>query len=297
MHRGHQSILNKIFLYAKCRHLMSSIVTFDPHPAHVLNQGRNLQLILSNQEKKDLVSQLPFDSVLIQRFDRLFSQMSAEDFVERVLIEKLKSKIVIVGKNFRFGFEARGDLELLHQYKEFQVESGELIEREGEIVSSSRIRAALSRGDLIRANDLLGYQYYASGVVVHGDGRGAQIGFPTANLDPQKVLLLPFGVYGGFVEKMDTGEVSLAAINYGLKPTFSGSSPSLEAHLLDFDGDLYGHRVQIYFAESLRSEMKFDSVTELTTQIKKDVDNLRQRLNLSKFESPRFVLARSVEDQ
>lgn len=295
LHRGHQSIFRKTFLHAKRRQLMSCLVTFDPHPAHVLNQERNLKLLLSGDEKRELMSAMPFDGALIQRFDRKFSEMSAESFVEDVLIRSLKAKMIMVGSNFRFGFEARGDVDLLRSYPEFEVEGADLLEVDGSVLSSSKIRSLLTQGNVRAASRLLGYHYFATGVVIHGDGRGAQIGFPTANVDVRKPLLIPFGVYGGFLERVDSGEVNVAAINFGIKPTFSSKTPSLEAHLPGFCGDLYGHRVNIYFGESVRSEMKFSSVQKLQAQIARDVNSVKDCMELSSYQSPREVLGKNVE--
>lgn len=296
MHRGHQSIIGETFVYAKRQRIMSCLMTFDPHPAHVLNQNRNLRLILSNQEKSDLIRSMPFDIVLLQQFDRPFSQMPAETFVEDVLIRALKAKMIMVGANFRFGFEARGTVDLLKRYTDFEVKSGDLIEREGGVVSSSRIRTALLQGDVEVAHDLLGYSYCATGVVVHGDGRGVQLGFPTANIEVNKDLILPFGVYGGFVERVDTGEVAVAAINFGMKPTFSAAKPTLEAHLLDFSGDLYGHHVRIHFRKKIRAEQRFVSVDALVSQIGSDVANVSASVKASAFQKPEILFNRLVEE-
>jgi riboflavin kinase/FMN adenylyltransferase len=284
MHRGHQSIIRETFMYAKRQRIMSCLMTFDPHPAHVLNQNRNLRLILSTQEKAQLIQAMPFDITLLQQFDRPFSQMTAEAFVEQVLIQSLKAKMIMVGANFRFGFEAKGNVDLLRSYTELEIKSGDLIEREGGVVSSSRIRSTLLQGDVDIAEDLLGYPYFASGVVVHGDGRGIQLGFPTANVEVSKDLILPFGVYGGFVECLDTKEIAVAAINFGVKPTFSALKPSLEAHLLDFDGDLYGRHVRIHFKKQIRSEQRFTTVEQLVRQIGEDVNSVRSLLELKKFQ-------------
>ncbi len=296
MHRGHQSIIRETFLYAKRQQIMSCLMTFDPHPAHVLNQNRNLRLILSNQEKSDLIQAMPFDLTLLQQFDRPFSQMTAEAFVEDVLIHALKAKMIMVGANFRFGFEAKGNVDLLRRYSEFEVKSGDLIEREGGVVSSSRIRSTLLQGDVDVAEALLSYSYFASGVVVHGDGRGIQLGFPTANVEVSKDLILPFGVYGGFVECVDTGEVAVAAINYGMKPTFSASKPALEAHLLNFSADLYGHHVRIHFKRRIRAEQRFTSVENLVRQIGEDVSSVRTLIELDLWQRPEDGLSRLWEE-
>jgi riboflavin kinase/FMN adenylyltransferase len=295
MHRGHQSIIRETFLYAKRQQIMSCLVTFDPHPAHVLNQNRNLRLILSNQEKADLIQAMPFDLTLLQQFDRPFSQMTAEAFIDEVLIRALRAKMIMVGANFRFGFEAKGNVDLLKGYSDFEVRSGDLIEREGGVVSSSRIRSTLLQGDVDVCEDLLGYPYFASGVVVHGDGRGVQLGFPTANVEVTKDLILPFGVYGGFVECVDTGEVAVAAINFGMKPTFSASKPALEAHLLNFSADLYGHHVRIHFKNRIRSEQKFASIENLVRQIREDVNSVRSVVELEAFQRPEDCFSRLLE--
>jgi riboflavin kinase/FMN adenylyltransferase len=262
VHLGHRAVI------ADC----DTVLTFDPHPLAVVAPDALPKLLDSFPIKRDIVGGLGVDELVVIPFDREFAERSAEDFIEDVLVRRLGAGLVSVGENFRFGKGARGDAEMLDSRPEFETRVVPMVEVEGETVSSSHIRGLVAVGDVRRAARFLGAPFMMEGEVVRGDGRGRQLGMPTANLVPDARLAVPgHGVYAAWAH----GHV--AAVNVGVRPTFdSGRGLLVEAYLLDFEGDLYGQTVRIAFAERLRGERRFDSVDALVEQMERDVEDARE---------------------
>lgn len=279
VHRGHQQILRRAIEEAGQQRLVSILFTFNPHPSRVLRSPGELpKLILTNEEKQEILAKKDFEIILNQTFSREFSLMEAEAFIKEVLIDQLKAKVVCIGENFRFGHKAVGDIRLLRKEQHFQVPQIENVREGGTVLSSSVIRKLIQDGEIERANAALGYPYFLSGIVKHGDGRGKTIGFPTANIETQKECLPATGVYAGFLEFK--GVSYLAAINCGFRPTFEGHEFQIEAHLIDQKIELYGEHIRLSFLKKVRNEMKFSDVRKLQDQIKKDIEGIRSQ-NLS----------------
>jgi riboflavin kinase / FMN adenylyltransferase len=249
-----------------------TVLTFDPHPMSVIAPDAAPRLLTRQDTKADLVEELGVDEMVVIPFDAEFAARDAQDFVDRVLVEALGATHVAVGRNFRFGHKAAGDAAMLEADERFQTTIHELVEVEGETVSSSHIRGIVSAGEVAHASVFLGRPFQVRGEVVHGDGRGGELGFPTANLVPDDRLVRPDqGVYAALADGRP------AAVNIGVRPQFeTGRGVLIETYLIDFDGDLYGRELRIDFLQRLRGEKLFPSVETLTEQIAKDVQQARE---------------------
>jgi riboflavin kinase / FMN adenylyltransferase len=291
VHLGHRRVIAEVRARAERLGLSTAVVTFDRHPATVV-RPESAPLVLTDLDQKiELLADTGVDHVVVIAFDESRSLESAEDFVEEVLVGCLRARVVVVGQDFHFGHGRRGNVALLSQMGEergFEViglglvdESGDSSSAPGEPVSSTRIRTLLSEGRVTDAGRLLGRPHEVRGVVRRGDGRGgAVLGYPTANVAvPQEILLPADGIYAGHFERTD-GSVHAAAISLGRRPTFyeHADSSLLEAHLLEFSGDLYGERVKVRFVTRLRGEERFDSPEALAAQMAKDVEATRAAL-------------------
>lgn len=252
-------------------------ITFDRHPREILTPGREPQLLTTPETKTRLIAGLGIDVLAILEFTEQFSRWPPEEFVRRVMLDGLHIRHAVVGSNFTFGHRAAGTLAALADLgaaRGFSVEGVALLEIGGRPVSSSSIRQALADGDLGWPREALGRRYTVEGTVVPGAGRGAGLGFPTANLEVWPRILLPGeGVYAAKAD-LD-GEAHVAAVNVGTNPTFGGEPLHVEAHLLDFDGDIMGRRMAVEFWERLRDEVRFDLPEDLARQIKYDVERTR----------------------
>jgi riboflavin kinase/FMN adenylyltransferase len=262
VHLGHREVIRG----------MDTVLTFDPHPLSVIAPHALPKLLQTFPLKRDLIAGLGIEELIVIPFDRSFAEQSAQQFVEDVLIGRLGASHVAVGENFRFGKGAKGDVELLHSRDEFETRVVELVEVEGEAVSSSHIRGLVAAGDVKAASAFLGGPFMFEGEVVHGDKRGRTLGMPTANLVPDDRYAVPgHGVYAGWAHGHP------AAINVGVRPTFqTGRGLLIEAYLLDFDQDIYGETLRIAFAERLRGEKRFESVDALVEQMQLDVARARE---------------------
>lgn len=249
-----------------------TVLTFDPHPTRVVHPESAPQLLTDLDRKSELIAGLGVSELVVIPFDGAFSAQSAEHFIDHVLVGQLGASHVSIGENFRFGSKARGTPDLLRADGRFEVRVERLLEVGGRPVSSSRIRALLSAGDVVEAAGLLGAPFELAGTVVHGDKRGRELGFPTANLVPDPAFVLPaHGVYACV-----TGDGTPAAVSIGVRPTFTtGRGELVEAYLLDFEGDLYGQRIKLQFLERLRGELKFDGAEALVDQMHRDVVQTR----------------------
>jgi len=286
VHLGHQVVIDHVRRVAASRGARSVVVTFDRHPASVVRPESAPKLLTDADQRLELLTATGLDATIVVTFDGRQSLEEPEVFVERVLVNALAAEVVVVGSDFHFGHDRRGNVDLLTDVGErngFVVEPVDLLGRPDDVeepVSSTAIRRALAGGDVDVAERMLGRQFEARGVVVEGDRRGRTIGFPTANVEVPSAMCLPAdGVYAGSYER-PAGETRPCAINVGRRPTFyeHAEHSLLEAHLIDFDGDLYGERARVRFAHFLRSERKFDGIDALAEQLKRDVDNARMLL-------------------
>jgi riboflavin kinase/FMN adenylyltransferase len=264
VHLGHRAVIEG----------NDTVLTFEPHPMVVLKPHAAPKLLTSLDVKIDLISRLGVEEVVIVRFDERFAQQSPGEFIDRVLVESLGATDVSVGANFRFGHRASGTTDLLSADQRFATRVVALVEADGAIISSTRIRELVEEGAVAEAAALLGDPFQLRGEVVSGERRGRELGFPTANMRPDPSLVCP----GNGVYACRVGE-HLAAVNVGLRPTFDDQQGLLiEAYLLDFAGDLYGQTLTVEFIARLRGEERFDSVEELIVQMQRDVESARELL-------------------
>jgi riboflavin kinase/FMN adenylyltransferase len=280
VHRGHQQIIGHAVDRAREAGLNSVVVTFDPHPAEVVRPGSHPAVLTTPRRKAELVEALGADALCVLPFTKAFSRLGAEEFVHDVLVEHLHAATVVVGKNFRFGHKAAGDTALLARLGRrfgFTVEDSPLLADGDTTFSSTYVRACVDAGDVASAARALGREHRVEGVVVRGDRRGRELGFPTANLETHPHAAVPAdGVYAGWFIR---GKERLpAAISIGTNPTFSGRERRVEAYVLDFDGDLYGEHAGLDFVARLRPTLAFDSVDALVEQMRADVTDARRAL-------------------
>jgi riboflavin kinase/FMN adenylyltransferase len=262
VHRGHQAVIDDA----------ETVLTFEPHPLSVLNPAALPKLITSFELKRDVIDGLGVRELVVIPFDEEFSHVSAEDFIERILIERLGAERVSVGENFRFGAKARGDAAMLASRPEFETRVVPLVEIDGETVSSTRIRALIAAGEVEAARRCLGAPAMIEGTVVEGDQRGRELGFPTANIVPDDRLAIPgHGVYAAFANGAP------AAVNVGVRPTFdTGRGVLVETYLIDRNEDLYGRTLRVAFVRRLRGERRFAGVEDLIAQMRIDVDDAKR---------------------
>jgi riboflavin kinase / FMN adenylyltransferase len=262
VHVGHREVIRG----------SDSVLTFDPHPVSVVAPQHTPRLLTTLERKAELIASLGVKELIVIPFDAEFAKRSADAFIEDVLVGALNATQVAIGENFRFGHKAQGDPPLLSADGRFVTVVHPLLEVDGEIVSSSHIRGLVLAGEIAEANRLLGAPFQLSGEVVHGDERGRELGFPTANLIPEEALACPgHGVYAALADGHP------AAVSIGVRPTFNtGRGELIEAYLLDFDGELYGSRLSIDFLDRLRGERRFDTPEALIEQMHRDVDRTRE---------------------
>jgi riboflavin kinase/FMN adenylyltransferase len=248
-----------------------AVLTFDPHPVAVVAPAHTPRLLTPLPIKADIIAALGVAELIVIDFDSEFAGRSAQEFIDDVLVGALGSSAVSVGENFRFGHAAKGDAALLLTDTRFTTRVVPLRELDGEIVSSSHIRSLIAAGEVARAARLLGSPFELRGTVVTGDRRGRELGFATANIVPDERLVNPgHGVYACFAGGLP------AAVNVGVRPTFgSGRAELVEAHLIDFDGDLYGSELRLHFLEKLRGERRFASAEQLIEAMHGDVARAR----------------------
>jgi len=248
-----------------------AVLTFEPHPVAVVTPAHTPRLLTSLEVKTEIIASLGVGELIVIDFDARFAARSAEQFIQDVLVDRLGASAVSVGENFRFGHAARGDAALLAGDQRFETRVVPLRELDGEIVSSSHIRSLIAAGEVARAAAMLGRPFELRRTVVHGDQRGRELGFPTANLIPDEVLATPgHGVYACFANGHP------AAVSVGVRPTFdTGRGELIEAFLIDFEGDLYGSELRLHFLEKLRGERRFESAAALVEVMHDDVARAR----------------------
>ncbi|MCX7619274.1 MAG: bifunctional riboflavin kinase/FAD synthetase [Acidimicrobiales bacterium] len=287
VHLGHRAVVAQVHRLAAERGLRTAVVTFDRHPASVVRPESAPCLLTDLEQKLELLARTGVDYTLVIHFDEARSKEPAEDFVTEVLVGALQAQVVVVGEDFHFGHQRRGNVALLREMGNqlgFDVQGIELVGVDGQPaspadrVSSTAIRAALRQGRIEDANRMLGRSHEVRGKVGNGDRRATELGYPTANIDvPAEVCLPNDGIYAGWYLRPD-GRRHQAAISLGRRPTFYEDQPFslLEAHILDFEGDLYGETARIQFVTRLRDELKFESVDALVAQIEQDCNRVRQ---------------------
>ncbi|MGD9792571.1 MAG: bifunctional riboflavin kinase/FAD synthetase [Acidimicrobiia bacterium] len=284
VHLGHQAVIALVRERAQALGAVSMVLTFDRHPASVVRPESAPKLLTDPEQKLEMLAATGVDATVLCHFDQDRAVESPEEFVRELLVKRLNARCVVVGSDFHFGHQRRGNVALLRSMGAqlgFDVEPVDLVARVdgvNEPVSSTAIRRALAGGEVEVAGHLLGRAFEVRGVVAKGDQRGRTIGFPTANVVmPDSVCLPADGVYAGFYERPD-GSVHPCAINLGRRPTFyeHADHSLLEAHLLDFNGDLYGESAKVRFVAFLRSERKFDGIDALVAQLKADVEATRR---------------------
>ncbi len=262
IHLGHRAVIDEA----------DTVLTFDPHPVSVINPEVAPKLIMPFPVKRDVIEGLGVEELVVIPFDKAFASQPAEDFISDVLVGTLGAKKVSVGENFRFGAKAKGDPQMLSGHGEFETRVVPLVEAEGETISSTQIRALIAAGEVDIARRFLGAPVMYEGEVVKGDGRGRELGFPTANIVPDRELVQPgHGVYAAFANGHP------AAVNIGVRPQFeTGRGLLIEPHLIDWEGDLYGKTMRVALVEKMRGERRFPSVEDLIAQISRDVEVARK---------------------
>ena len=277
IHLGHLDVLAPILTYP---HAQPTVVTFDPHPRQFFS-GKKQKLLTPTAEKVVQLQNLGIVEVVLLPFDTELAALSGQAFVKKILLEQLNAKCISVGENFRFGYQRQGTV------KELEEIAGEYgidvvvakLKKYIDRISSSQIRAYLTEGKIELANQMLGRQYSITGKIIQGKQLGRTIGFPTANLEVDKDKLLPrFGVYS--VRVNWSGEFRLGVLNIGVRPTVQGESESIEVHILDWSGDIYGETVTVSLEQFIRPELRFDSLADLKTQITEDCQKARQLMSL-----------------
>ena len=279
VHSGHRAVIGRLREVAADRGLAATVITFDRNPLEVLAPEKCPAALVSNRQKLSLLAETGIDATLMVTFDRTLADLPPEEFVHRILVDRLHAAAVLVGSDFRFGARGAGDVAMLRELGERYGFTVELIDdvrpEHGRRVSSTWIRELLAEGDVAHATQLLGHVPTVAGVVVHGAKRGRELGFPTANLSPESEGLIPAdGVYAGWLT--DGGTRYPAAISVGNNPTFEGvPQKQVEAYVLDEDLDLYGHTVEISFVERIRGMVAYAGIDPLIAQIGEDVERAR----------------------
>lgn len=282
VHLGHKKIVSSLIAEAKAVNGTSVLITFNPHPRQVINPDKDIKLLCTNDEKKTLLKTYGLDVLFEIPFTRDFSNLSALDFIQEYLVNQIHAKKIIIGYDHHFGKDREGAFALLKKYeKQFGFEVFEIPAKDIDdvVVSSTKIRNALSEGDVKLAADLLGYNYHLSGIVIKGNQLGRTIGFPTANIfcEDNSKLIPANGVYA--VKVSLENKWMDGVINIGNRPTVEKNGErSIEVHLLNFNQDIYVKRLTIEFVDKIRNEQKFDGIEALKVQIAKDIETAKQIL-------------------
>ncbi len=280
VHLGHQEMIKKVVSYAKSHNKPSLVICFEPQPLEFFSETPPARLTTFT-EKQKLIRSLGVDEVWCLNFDEAFAQIKAEDFIQDTLVDKLAISYLMVGEDFRFGFQRRGDfstLEAAGLEHGFEVHPMYTITHSNEKVSSTQIRTELQQGRLDPAAVLLGRQYSMIGEVIQGDKRGRELGYPTSNIDPARKVLPMRGVFAVEVRGLD--KVYQGMANLGTRPTVDGMRTLLEVNIFDFNQDIYGQEIEVVFLQKIRDEKRFDSLDELKTQIAQDEITVKNSLTV-----------------
>ena len=271
IHLGHQKLISKAKKIAEQKKQKLVLITFNPHPREIINNSE-MDLILPYKEKKLLLKNYGIDKIDEIKFTNKLSKLSAEEFAKEYIYKAHNPSDIVIGKNFKFGHKARGDAKLLKDSlsKKVKVHSIDIKRLDSLVISSSEIKKLISKGSIEKVNKLLGRNYHISGKVIHGEKRGRLIGFPTTNLSTEWNFLPKKGVY---VSKVVISDKSYQSItNIGVRPTFNANSLQIESHIFDFNKNVYGKKIKIYFLARIRNEKKFETVEKLIENITKDVN-------------------------
>lgn len=272
VHLGHQYILNELQKKGKEHDFETAILTFWPHPRFVFNPNEDLKLLNNIEEKSELIEKIGIDNLFLKEFDEDFRNLTGEEFVKQILIEKLNVKYLVVGYDHSFGKNKTGNFELLQKLSKelnFEVEQMEAINIHKKTISSTKVRKALLEGNIIEANEMLGYHYAISGKVVHGKKIGRTIGFPTANIEFDSIKLLPKkGAY--IVEVFIEGQFYKGMLSVGTNPTVNGEKLTVEVYILNFDRDIYDKEITVKFRDFLHDEIKFEGLEKLIERLEED---------------------------
>ncbi len=279
VHLGHQSIIHH--LKEKSQEIPNSetaILTFWPHPRLVINPNDDLQLLNTIDEKAHLLEKFGIDHLILKTFDKEFRNLSGEEFVRKILVEKLNVKYLVIGHDHVFGKNKSGNFELLKTLGselDYEVEQMDAVNIHNHNISSTKIRKALSESSISEANEMLGYPYSISGTVIHGKKIGRTIGFPTANLDWDPIKILPKkGAY--IVEVIHENTVYKGMLSIGNNPTVNGQQLTVEVNILDFSEEIYDQKIEVHFKEFLHDEIKFESLEKLIERLKEDEELTRK---------------------
>ena len=279
IHKGHQEIINKIKEIASYNNLSSSIMSFNPHPRIFFNQIKEPFNIYTQKDKINFLEKLGLDIFIDFSFDNNLSILSADDFVIKILIDKLNIKYLVIGKDFKFGKERKGNFETLEKYveqKKFDIHLIDpiMLADKSDKYSSSIIRSQIKDGFIKDVEESLGRPWHMHGIIIEGDKRAREINFPTANIKPDQHILPKRGVY--CVEVLLEGKKYKGVSNFGLRPTVDGSKLLLETHMFNFSEEIYGKELTVEFLTFIRSEQKFNNFEELTKQINKDINKAKE---------------------
>lgn len=272
VHLGHQQLISDLKMIANQHSEETAILTFWPHPRKVFAPNEDLKLLSTIEEKLQLFEKEGLNKVFLQSFDQDFINLSGEDFIRKILVEKLNAKHIIIGYDHKFGKNQSGDYELLKKLSEelhYEVQQIDAVAFDEINVSSTKIRKALQDGDIKLANQMLSYNYSISGKVIEGDKIGRKLGFPTANILVDEVKLLPKN--GAYIVKVLVGDKTYKGmLNIGLRPTINGTKLQTEVYILDFDENIYNQTIKLEFIDFLRDEKKFNGIEELVAQLNLD---------------------------
>lgn len=275
VHIGHQKIIQTIIKEAAREDLSTAVLTFHPHPDKFFGH-REIHLIQTLKQRQETIINLGIEKVIILNFDKSFANLSKEDFVHRVLKNKFKAKVIVVGENFRFGNKREGNISYLKKLEkslQFKVITIPAVKLNAQLVSSSKIRELLTEGNILEANRFLGRPYQIEGKIIAGNSRGKSIGYPTANLSTENHIFLR----GVFISEVGLNNSRFPALtNIGSCPTFDYKDFRVECHIINYEGNLYGKKIKIEFLRKLREENKFKSPQDLSLQIKKDIEEAKK---------------------
>lgn len=272
VHRGHQSIIAKLNVAANAKDLDTAVFTFWPHPRKVFNPNDDLRLLNTIDEKTYLLEKNGIDTLILQEFDEDFRNLTGEEFIRQILVEKLNVKYLIIGYDHTFGKNKSGDFNLLQRLAPelgYELEQVSAVDFEGQPISSTKIRNTLSAGNILQANAMLGYHYSISGEVVHGKKIGRTIGYPTANIaiDPMKILPMK-GAY--IMDVFVQNKNYRGMLSIGTNPTVNGEHLTVEVYILDFNEDIYGKEISVNFRDFLHGEIKFENLEKLIERLDED---------------------------
>lgn len=272
VHLGHKCIIDELKKVGSAHHLETAVLTFWPHPRFVFNPNEDLKLLNTLDEKTLLMEKYGINNLFLKEFDDEFRNLTGEEFVRQILIEKLNVKYLIIGYDHSFGKNKSGNFELLQKLSkelDFEVEQMEAINIHENNISSTKIRNALLAGNILEANEMLGYSYSVSGKVVHGKKLGRTIGYPTANIETENIKLLPKkGAY--IVEVFVNKQQYKGMLSVGTNPTVNGDKLTVEVYILDFEGDIYDEKITVKFRDFLHEEIKFEGLEKLIERLDED---------------------------